>query len=68
MKGGLNDYGIYVIQPFDYSDPKIKCRWLGHFRFKCGHCKQGYFNVHTESNHDSECPGCKYRVVVRFEN
>lgn len=66
MKGGLNDYGVFVAKPYEY-EAKIKCPWLGRNRFRCGNCKNGYFNVYTESKHDEECPECKYRVVIRWE-
>jgi DNA-directed RNA polymerase subunit RPC12/RpoP len=67
MKGGLNDYAIFVTKPFDYDAKPIKCGWIGHNRFRCGACKKGYFNVWTENKHDEECPECKYRVVIRWE-
>lgn len=68
MKGGLNDFGVYVIKPHGYDEPTIKCFWLGHQIFRCGHCKKGYFNVWSENRHDEACPECKYRVVLRWES
>ena len=67
VKWGLNDYAVFVIERYSYEEPKIKCTWLGHHRFRCDHCRKGYFNVYTENRHDEECPECKYRVVIRWQ-
>ena len=65
-KFGLNAYNIYVVKKWSHDEPKLKCAWLGHTRFKCAHCKLGYFNVYTENRYDEECPECKYEVVLRW--
>lgn len=66
VKGGLNDFEVSVVKGWAYDDKNQKCEWLGHQRFRCGHCRKGYFNVYTESRHDEVCPECSYRVVVRW--
>ena len=66
-KFGMNEYSVFVVKPRDYSDPKLKCLWLGQNRYQCGNCKKGYFTVKTDIDHEDKCPECKYEVVIRWQ-
>lgn len=55
---------VYVTrEPHDYE--RKRCEWLGHSSYRCGNCRKHFVRVRDKDDHDKECPGCGWHVMVR---
>jgi DNA-directed RNA polymerase subunit RPC12/RpoP len=68
IKGGMNDYLVFVVNPKDFSETRYRCDWFGHLRFRCGKCRKGYFNVKNDREYDESCPECRFMVIIRADD
>lgn len=62
---GYYDEWEVVTRKEQWGGPDFRANALGHSRYKCMHCKLGYFRVVSTLEHDEKCPECDYFVFVR---
>lgn len=60
--GSVNLIRVTARKKDDYKE--VDAIWLGHDRYRCPHCKKGYFQVRQVSKHSlqtisSKCESCE---------